>query len=302
MGTIGGVDGIDTGGGERIALIRIDGVIVAGESGFSMFGGAVTGSDNVVAGLERATEDETVKGVLLRINSPGGSAAGSQEIYAAINRAREGEKIVVASMADVAASGGYYVAAPADKIYADAASITGSIGAIAIHQNMAGLLDKVGVETEIIKSGKLKDMGQPTAPLGDDAREVITALIDEVFSQFVDHVAAGRGMDREDVLALADGRIYTGGQAQENGLVDEIGGYHEALMEAGRLAGIKGKPQIKEYGVPSFLRMLLGAGASTRPRPVAVTGGLLYDDVAARLAAGGVAVPITGSWQSSEAQ
>lgn len=291
MGTVGGMDGLDTGGGERIALIRIDGMIVAGESGFSMFGGSVTGSDDVVADLDRAIEDDSVKGILLRINSPGGSAAGSQEIYAAIGRAREAGKIVVASMADVAASGGYYVAAPADVIYADAASVTGSIGAIAVHENMAGLLDKVGIETEIIKSGDLKDMGQPMGPLSEDARRVITSLIDEVFNQFVDDVAAGREMAREEVLALADGRIYTGQQAYENGLIDEVGGYHEALIEAGRLAGIAGKPAVKEYGAPSFLRMLLEGGASAQQTPVAVSGGLLYDDVAARMVAGGLAAP-----------
>jgi protease-4 len=167
---------------------------------------------------------------------------------------------------------------------------------------MAGLFDKVGVETEIIKSGELKDMGQPTGPLTDDARQVITGLIDEVFSQFVDDVAAGREMDRQDILALADGRIYTGQQAQENGLVDAVGGYHEALMEAGRLAGITGKPAIKEYGVPSLWRMLLEGSASVQQTPVAVNGGLLYDHVAARLAAGGLAAPGSPASPFPEAQ
>ena len=287
MGTFGGVDGLDA-GGERIALIRIDGMIVAGESGFSMFGGAATGSDDVVDQIDKAIEDENVKGILLRINSPGGSAAGSQEIYNAIQRARKAGKAVVGSMADVAASGGYYVAAPCDAIFADPATLTGSIGAIAVHQDLSGLFGKVGIDTEIIKSGELKDMFQPVGPLSPEARDVVTALIDQVFSQFVDHVAEGREMDRAAVLALADGRIYTGQQAKGNGLVDELGGLHEALLEAGQLAGISGRPQLKEYGPPSIIQWLFGGTASVRQREVAVTGGLLYDDFAARLARGAV--------------
>ena len=300
MGTLGGVEEIEP-GKERLALIRIEGIIVAGESGFSMFGGGATGSDDVVDQIERAIRDEGCKGILLRINSPGGSAAGSQEIYHAINRAREEGKIVVASMADVAASGGYYVAAPCDMIFADPATITGSIGAIAIHQNMAGLFDKIGIESEIIKSGPLKDMFQPTRPLSDDAREVITTLIAEVHSQFVEDVAAGRDMENADVRVLADGRIYSGQQAVENGLVDELGGMHEAVMEAGRMAGMKGRPPLKEYGPPNFLRWLLGSEAMQQ-RAVAVTGGLLYDDFAARLALGSLyrAIPQTPNKRTGE--
>ena len=287
MGTFGGVEGLDT-GGEKIALIRIDGMIVAGESGFSMLGGAATGSDDVVDQIDKVIDDESVKGILLRINSPGGSAAGSQEIYNAIQRARKADKIVVGSMADVAASGGYYVAAPCDAIFADPATLTGSIGAIAVHQDLSGLFDNIGIEAEIIKSGDLKDMFQPMGPLSPEARDVVTVLIDQVFNQFVDHVAEGRGMDRAAVLALADGRVYTGQQAKENGLVDELGGMHEALLEAGRLAGIKGKPHLKEYGPPSIIQWLFGGTASVRQREVVVTGGLLYDDFAARLARGAV--------------
>ncbi|HUU55570.1 MAG TPA: signal peptide peptidase SppA [Armatimonadota bacterium] len=285
MGTFGGIDGFEA-GGERIALIRVDGMIVAGESGFSMFGGAATGSDDIVDQIDSAIDDGNVKGILLRVNSPGGSAAGSQEIYSAVQRARKAGKIVVASMADVAASGGYYVAAPCDSIFADPATLTGSIGAIAIHEDLSGLFGKIGIDTEIIKSGELKDMFQPAGPLSPEARDVITTLINEVFNQFVNHVAEGRGMDREAVLALADGRVYTGQQAKENGLIDEIGGFHEALIQAGKLAGISGKPQLKKYGPPSVLQWLLGEVSSVRQREVTVTGGLLYDDFAARLAQG----------------
>ena len=135
MRVSGGMQGLGAGGAE-VVLIRVDGMIVAGQSGFSLMGGTATGSDDVVDEIERATADDEVRVILLRVNSPGGSAAGSQEIYNAIQRARSEDMIVVASMADIAASGGYYVAAPTDRIYADPATVTGSIGAIAMHQDM----------------------------------------------------------------------------------------------------------------------------------------------------------------------
>lgn len=286
MTTLGGLDGFEA-AGEHVALIRIEGIIVAGPSGFSFLGGAATGSDDIVEQIDSAMEDENAKAILLRINSPGGSAAGSQEIYSAINRARDAGKVVVASMADVAASGGYYVAAPADVIFANPATTTGSIGAIGLHEDMSGLLGKLGIETEIIKSGELKDMGHPMGPLAPEAREVITTVIEEVFGQFVTAVAEGRGMAEDEVLLRADGRIYTGQQAVDNGLVDHLGGLHEALMEAGSRAGITGRPEMVDYGAPSFLRWLTGS-SSAQQRPVTVTGGLLYDGFAARLAYGGL--------------
>jgi len=278
-----------TAGGERIALIRIDGMIVAGESGFSMLGGAATGSDDVVRQIERAAEDQEVRGILLRINSPGGSAAGSQEIFHAVQKARAARKkpfVVVASMADVAASGGYYVAAASDRIFADPATITGSIGALAMHQDMSGLLDKIGVKPEVIKSGRLKDMLNPAAPLSQDARQVVHTLVEQVHEQFIQAVVEGRGMKESAVRRLADGRIYIGQQAKENGLVDELGGFQAALEAAGKLADIKGKPRFKEYRPPSFWRWLLGSTSSAGRHPVAVTGGLLYDGFADRLARG----------------
>jgi protease-4 len=178
------------------------------------------------------------------------------------------------------------VSAAADAIFADPATMTGSIGVIAIHQDMSGLYNKIGVRSETIKSGKLKDMFQPTAPLSEEARAVVKGVISQVFGQFVDAVAEGRKMKREKVLELADGRIYIGEQAKANGLVDQLGGLHEAVAEAGNKAGIKGKPKLKEYGAPSLLRWLRGSSSSMQQREVSVTGGLLYDEVAAQLAQG----------------
>ncbi len=286
MGTVGGMQKVQAAGGQGVALIRINGVIVAGQSGFSMFGGDVTGSDDVVEQINQAAEDTSAKAILLRVNSPGGSAAGSQEIYNAIGRAKKAGKPVVVSMADVAASGGYYVSCPADVIFADPATMTGSIGVIMMHENLAGLMGKIGVQTETLKSGKLKDMGQPTGPLSDEARQVMTAMIGQVFNQFVDAVVKGRKMERSAVLALADGRVYTGEQAKKNGLIDELGGMHEALTEAGKLGGLKGKPTTKEYGAPNWLKRVFGTSGGAQQHVINATGGLLYDEVAARLIGG----------------
>lgn len=274
--------------GAPIALIRIDGAIVAGRGGSSFLGGGATGSEAVVDQIEQAMADKAVRAVLLRVNSPGGSAAGSQEIYRAISRAREDGLTVVVSMADVAASGGYYVSANADKIYANPATMTGSIGVISMHENLSGLFDKIGIQTETIKSGKLKDMGSPMGPLGDEARNVIREIVMQVYDQFVAAVAEGRQMKPEAVRKLADGRIYSGAQAKQSGLVDELGGLQEALQGAADLAGIKGKPEYKEYGPTSFLERLLQAEVLGRDRKstVTVTGGVLYDSYAAQLLPG----------------
>ena len=285
VGSMSVFQGVDT-GDEGVALIRIEGMILSGQSGFSPFAGVSAGSDDIVKQIEKASEDKEARAILLRVNSPGGSAAASQEIYNAVTRAKKAGKPVIVSMADVAASGGYYVSCPADVIFADPATVTGSIGVIALHEDLSGLLKKIGVETETIKSGKLKDMGSPTGPLSDEARQVYRAYINQVFAQFVNAVAEGRGMKKEAVLALADGRIYTGEEAKKNGLVDEIGGLQEAVAEAGKRGGIKGKPELKRYGAPGLLHQLLGAQAAQRTQPIAVTGGLLYDDMAARLVQG----------------
>jgi protease-4 len=284
MTTFGDVGGFEA-AGDHVALIRIEGMIIAGQSGFTFFGGTAAGSDDIVAQIDRAVDNDEAKAILLRINSPGGSAAGAQEICGAISRAREAGKPVVVSMADVAASGGYYVAAPADIIFAAPATITGSIGVIATHEDVSGLFDKLGIDSEVIKSGELKDMFNPTEPLSPKARAVVTELVEQVFDQFVAAVAEGRGMNRQDVLALADGRIYTGQQALDNGLIDELGGMHEAVNEAGITGGIVGKPTVQDYGAPSFLRWLVGSSSVEQHR-VTVTGGLLYDGFAARLACG----------------
>lgn len=234
ISSAGGMSGLEV-VGDHVTVVRVDGIIVAGPSQFSPFGGGAIGSDDVVQQLESAVNDSQAKAILLRVNSPGGSAAGSQEIYTAIKNARK-KKPVVVSMADVAASGGYYISAPASEIWADPATITGSIGVIAEHQDISGLFGKLGVKMDTMKAGKYKDMMSPFGPISPEVRTMMQKLLGETHEQFIKAVADGRkdkGLTLEAVRLLADGRIYSGQQGKANGLVDELGGMQEALAAAG---------------------------------------------------------------------
>jgi protease-4 len=232
-----------------------------GQSGFLAVEG---GSDAVISQLRQAKEDPDVAAVVLRINSPGGTAAGSQEVYNEVLRIKESGKPVVASFADTAASGGYLVACGADEIVANPASITGSIGVIIEVTNFVELYDKLGIGTDTIKSGEHKDMGSVNRPLDESEREIMQSMVDDIYAQFVDIVAEGRGLSVERVRELADGRIYTGRQALELGLVDRLGDQVDAIDAAAALAGIDSSPRIKEYGVRSPFSLFLGSGLSSR--------------------------------------
>jgi protease-4 len=202
-----------------------------------------------------------VKAVVLRVNSPGGGVAASQEIYEALKRFREdtGKKVVV-SMSTVAASGGYYIACAADKIYANPGTVTGSIGVIAEWYNYGELLKWAKLRSVIFKSGELKDAGSPTRPMTDAEKAYFQNLIDGMYSQFVGAVASGRGMDEEVVRTLADGRIYTGQEAQTHGLVDELGTLQDAIRAAAEMSGISGEPSVVRptRKAVSLLDLLLG--------------------------------------------
>ncbi len=192
---------------------------------------------------------------MLRINSPGGSVAATQEIVQEIRKLRKNNKVVVASMGDVAASGGYYIASQADSIVADPGTLTGSIGVIMQIANVQDLFKKIGVKTETIKSGKFKDIGSPFRELSVQERDIFQNLINDAYDQFVTAVAEGRKMDRAKVLEVADGRIFTGTQAKAAGLIDEYGNLQEAILLAASKAGITGKPNVV-YDSDSFERFL----------------------------------------------
>ncbi|MEG6586213.1 signal peptide peptidase SppA [Dendrosporobacter sp. 1207_IL3150] len=243
---------------DKIAVIYVDGVIIGGRGQSSLLG-EYGGTDYIIKQLHAARDDRSVKAILLRINSPGGSAPASQEVGEEIKKVRAAGKIVVTSMGDVAASGGYWLAACSDKIYANPSTLTGSIGVYMPYTNWEELYKKIGVRQEKIKSGPHKDIMSPERSMTDEERAIIQTMVDDMYNQFVEIVAEGRKMDKAKVRQLADGRIYTGNQAKSLGLVDELGNMYDAIDGTIELAGIKGKPEIKEYGKNNPWAMLLGA-------------------------------------------
>ncbi len=216
--------------------------------------------------IRRFRKIPNVKAILVRIDSPGGSVAPSQEIHEAIHRARE-VKPVLASMGSVAASGGYYIASAANKIFANPGTLTGSIG-VAMHlRNLQALMSKIGVENAVIKSGALKDAGSPYRQMTPGEERYLKEVSDEIYGQFVEAVSKSRRLKREEVEQIADGRIYTGKRAQALGLVDAIGGLEAAASEAGRMAGIPDEPHLisfkkkrrmfSQYFIQAAIRQLL---------------------------------------------
>ena len=223
-----------------VAVIQIYGPIYISQSPSGLFRGA----DSVVRRLHKLNSRDDVKAVVLRINSPGGSVAAVQEICDEVNLLRKNKKIVVTSMGDVTASGGYYIASQSDRIIADKGTLTGSIGVIIQLANVQELFRKVGVRMETIRTGPFKDIGSPFRELTPQERQLFQGLIDDSYNQFVDAVAQGRKMDRAKVLKLADGRVFTGIQAKDAGLIDDFGNSEEAIRVAAGMAGIKGTPTV----------------------------------------------------------
>lgn len=197
----------------------------------------------VINYLDRWKDNSSIKAIVIHVNSPGGGTAISQEIYDAILRARD-EKPVVVSMAGVAASGGYYIACAADRIVANPGTVTGSIGTIMSFHTFERVLDKLGISTETIKSGELKDVGAYSHDMTSKEKLMLRSVVMDGYEQFVGAIAEGRGMEREDVYAVADGSIFSGLQAYNLGLVDTLGGLRAAVELAAELAGIDEDPDI----------------------------------------------------------
>lgn len=193
--------------------------------------------------IERFRKIPNVRAVVIRIDSPGGGVVPSQEIYEAIQRTRE-SKPVVASMGSVAASGGYYVASAAERIYASPGTLTGSIGVALTTRNVQELMSKVGIDSAVIKSGQYKDVGSPYRKMTPKEQRFLQGVSDEIYDQFVEAVAKGRGIPREKAEELADGKIYTGRRAQELGLVDQLGGLQTAIRDTGMQVGIGEEPRV----------------------------------------------------------
>ena len=220
----------------RVAVIRVNGPIVGGDDADMAWGSpSSTTSGALMRQFRKARQDDSVQAVLLRVNSPGGSAAATQEAAAELQKLKDSGKPVVVSMGDTAASGAYWLAAYGDKIYANPSTITGSIGVYMSYYDVQGLSEKLGVREEKIKSGPHKDIFSPFRPMTEEERRLTQNMVDDMYEQFVAVVAEQRHMDGEKVRSLADGRVFTGGQAKEAGLVDELGNYYDALGYAGTL-------------------------------------------------------------------
>lgn len=205
--------------------------------------GLILDAKETVKQLNDFRKDDAVKAVVLRVDSPGGVVGPSQEIYAEVKKLAEKKKVVV-SMGSVAASGGYYIAAPATRIYANPGTITGSIGVLMKLSNIEGLMGKVGLKAFTIKSGRYKDTGSPVRPMTPEDKAILQGVIDSIHGQFIRAVSTERNIPLEEVRRLADGRIFTGEQALPLKLVDRLGNLQDAIAEAGRLAGIKGEPAV----------------------------------------------------------
>lgn len=254
VATLVGGDAVGPGAlfGPRVAVVEVQGLIVD--------------VDDLVRDLRAYRENPAVRAVVVRINSPGGVVGPTQEAHDAIRRLRQAGKPVVASLGAVAASGGYYIAVAADRIYANPGTLTGSIGVVMQLPNLAELMKKVGVDYVVVKAGRYKDVGNLARPMTADERRVLQTLLDDVHGQFVAAVADGRRLGRADVARFADGRVFSGAQAKDLQMVDELGGLEAALDGAARLAGLPTPPAVilprRRFSIMDLLRNQLGPGAS----------------------------------------
>jgi len=240
--TVSGMEAED--GGDKVGVIEIVGAIIE--------------SQTIIDDLKAFREDDSVKAIVVRIDSPGGGVGPSQEIYREIRKAVVEKKVIV-SMGSVAASGGYYVAAAANGIIANPGTITGSIGVIMGYTNFEALMEKIGLTPVVIKSGEYKDLGSPARPMTAKEKSLLQEVTRTIHRQFVGDIAAGRAMALDKVEAIADGRIFTGEDAQKLGLVDRLGNFQDAVQWAGELGGIEGEVETlyPEKERPSFLEYIL---------------------------------------------
>jgi len=252
--------------GARVAVVELEGTIVD--------------VDDLLRELKAHRDNPQVKAVVLRINSPGGVVGPTQELHAAVMRLREAGKPVVASLGAVAASGGYYVAVAADKIYANPGTLTGSIGVIFQLPNVDGLMKKVGVDYVVVKAGRYKDIGNIARPMAPEERRILQSLLDDVHAQFIAAVATGRKLDRTEVVGFADGRIVSGAQAKDLHMVDALGGLEEALDGAAMLAGLPRPPKVigprRKLSIMELLRNQLDLRGWTGVSPLSLMRTPLY--------------------------
>lgn len=221
---------VTSGSGSKIAVVELKGTIVS--------------SEDIVRQLKKYRENSSIKGILLRVDSPGGGVVASQEIYEEVKKTRDSGKPVVVSMGALAASGGYYVSCGASRLVANRGTLTGSIGVISEFLQLKQALDKLGIGVKTIKSGKLKDSGSSTRPMSSEDERYFQELMDNVHRQFIRVVEEERHIPHADAIKIADGRVFTGEEAVGIKLVDTLGTYEDAVKIAADLAGITGEPSI----------------------------------------------------------
>ena len=220
--------------------------------------GLITDSQYITNQVKKFRQDKRIRGIILRIDSPGGAVGPSQEIYDEVLKTRESGKIIYASMGALAASGGYYIASAAEKIFANPGTLTGSIGVIMAFSNAKGLMEKIGLQPEIVKAGEYKDIGSPARAMTQKERNLLQSVVTDVHQQFIEAVASGRDISVAEVTKIADGRILTGRQAYSLNLVDQLGGLQVSIDQLAHKVGIIGSPKIiKETPRVGFLDWVL---------------------------------------------
>ncbi len=236
--------------GPGVGVVRIYGVINVSDSGGSYFSMAA-GSDAIVKKLSKLGDDGRIKAIVLRINSPGGTVAAVQEIFAKLMELRKKNIVLVASMGDMAASGGYYIASACNHIVANQGTVTGSIGVVAAAPNIKGLFEKLGIKMNVIKSGRYKDILSSYREMSPDEKEIIQEMIDSSYLQFLKDVSLGRNIAISDIKPYADGRVMNGETALKYKLIDGIGTYEDAVYKAKNLAKLsKDAPVYDQIGSP----------------------------------------------------
>jgi len=240
-----------------------------GNIGIVEINGMILSSKKIIADIKTFREDDSIKAIILRIDSPGGGIGPSQEVYREIIKAKADKKIIT-SMGSVAASGGYYIASATEKIVANPGTITGSIGVIMEYANLMEIAKKIGISPVVIKSGEFKDMGSPLRELKDSEKQILQDLVDELHLQFVSDTAKARGMEIKTMANLADGRAYTGQKALQLKLIDRLGNLDDAVQWAGELAQIKGdlNPVYPREDKLTFIKRL----ADTLLKDINITG------------------------------
>ncbi|MEW6620171.1 MAG: signal peptide peptidase SppA [bacterium] len=231
---------------KKIAVVHIYGAITLSDDVGGLYK-PFRGTQYIIDQLKKFKKEPNIAAVILRINSPGGTVAAVQEIYQQIQELKKAKKKVVVSIGDISASGAYYIACGADKIVANQGSLIGSIGVIMTLPSIHGFLEKVGVKFNIIKSGKYKDIGSAFKEMNEEEKVILQGVIDNAYNQFFNVVAENRPeIKKEKLMSLADGRIFTGEQAKEVGLIDELGTYEDVIKFTAKLANIEGEPVVVE--------------------------------------------------------